>query len=678
MSSNVFANEGVVFCTPMQLIKLLVRQPDLVSSSRFILDEFHTRTIALDVLFALLRQKKADITKPFQFVMMSATPDPKIVESLPNSKTLEIQDCSPYHVTKERVVAQNTREAATVVPGQVAAKYVKEVVAGTKPHGNVLCFTSGQKECEKVCEEFESQLKSEKKIVCFSAQQYAKMDSKQAVYKKIEEEAAKPENKDQMFVIPVVMAGKALAIEKQLAVDPLPSKIADFCIKMIAATNIVETSITIEKLVCLVDSGMFKEATYDEGRGITVLKEKQVSEAQRDQRAGRVGRVMDGYAYLVDLDKSKKMDAQQKPEIQRIDLKQSILELKKIGIDLETLQGELPQRPNKDDLESSLRVLRGIGALNAQSKITDFGAKLLLYKNVDPITGYVMHKVIEKNRDWLLPVVIAYSILSEPHDLLWGEMSAELAKKAVCPESDLVTAVRCYIEIEKSNDQIKFMKENQINQQAFKKIRYRVREIYQCVVENNEDIFVGIGSDGDEDDEFSDETVLTTTTVQKAKDEVLPLICKLDGASILDIMDVYVNELTAVQNQTLPGGAKKFEGKFQTLTGSSSVPRYHFVGDDSLRSGLEKKTTIITVFSRQGITDPVAYERVRFMDIQYNENMDIFAGKFVHRLPGSARICLTVPVPKKAMKLPYAETLFNLYFDKNPEFAHLKKMGMGL
>lgn len=102
-------------------------------------------------------------------------------------------------------------------------------------------------------------------------------------------------------MVPVVLAGKATDVEKKFASSPLPGDIARRCTKMIAATNIVETSVTLERLVCVIDSGMFKEATYDTTRGITVLSERCISEAQRGQRIGRVGRVMDGFAYTIDL-----------------------------------------------------------------------------------------------------------------------------------------------------------------------------------------------------------------------------------------------------------------------------------------------------------------------------------------------------------------------------------------
>ena len=123
------------------------------------------------------------------------------------------------------------------------------------------------------------------------------------------------------MVVPVVLTNRTRYVEKQFIIGPLPEDISKNCIKMIATTNIVETSVTIERLVCVIDSGMFKEASYNSTRGITILSERCISEASREQRIGRAGRVMNGFAYTIDLENGKARSLQQRPEIQRVDLK---------------------------------------------------------------------------------------------------------------------------------------------------------------------------------------------------------------------------------------------------------------------------------------------------------------------------------------------------------------------
>ena len=153
------AKTGIIFCTPTQLIRRISKDPSVIGSSRFILDEFHTRTVMFDVLFALLLKYKSALREPFQLVLMSATPDQVIVNALNGAQTLRIDDCSPYTITRQSVIAANAREATKTKPGEVAAEFVKEMVQDKKPHGNILCFTSGQKECEAVCTTFQDRLR---------------------------------------------------------------------------------------------------------------------------------------------------------------------------------------------------------------------------------------------------------------------------------------------------------------------------------------------------------------------------------------------------------------------------------------------------------------------------------------------------------------------------------------
>ena len=79
----------------------------------------------------------------------------------------------------------------------------------------------------------------------------------------------------------------------------------------------------------------------------------------------------------------------------------------------------------------------------------------------------------------------------------------------------------------------------------------------------------------------------------------------------------------------------------------NGVPRYVFSGNSALASstGSASKDVEITVFGRPGTVEPVIYSHVRFMNIRYDENFDVFTGTFVHRLPGSYQACVTVPVP---------------------------------
>ena len=137
------AETGIIFCTPTQLIRRISADPAVIGSSRFVLDEFHTRTVMLDVLFALLLKHNSAFCEPFQLVLMSATPDQVIVNALKGVQTLRIDDCSPYKIKRKSVSAMNVREATVTKPAEVAVEFVKEMAQGKKSRGDILCFISG-------------------------------------------------------------------------------------------------------------------------------------------------------------------------------------------------------------------------------------------------------------------------------------------------------------------------------------------------------------------------------------------------------------------------------------------------------------------------------------------------------------------------------------------------------
>lgn len=320
---------------------------------------------------------------------------------------------------------------------------------------------------------------------------------------------------------------------------------------MIAATNIVETSITLERLVCVIDSGMFKEASYNATSGITVLSERCISEAQRGQRVGRVGRIMDGFAYTIDLEGGKARSLQQRPEIQRTDLKQSILQLKDYGVDLERIQAQLPQKPDSNDLADALRVLAAIGAIDNLYHITSAGKRLLRYPNVDPVTGYVLDQLVNRDSSKLLPAAIAYAILQQQEDFA-PALSPALAERTFTPESDLATLVKCYLEAEKSANPMKFCAENGLNRKVFGKIRFRVCEIYGAVRENNPDAFIDNAIDADSDDsedDVSDAEPEVASAQNERKNREAAFRRELTAVTpknILSTLDEYINELTNI------------------------------------------------------------------------------------------------------------------------------------
>jgi len=144
--------------------------------------------------------------------------------------------------------------------------------------------------------------------------------------------------------------------------------------KVVVATNIAETSITIENILFVVDSGFFKESTYD--KGIDTLKVKVISKAQADQRCGRAGRTAPGWCYrMYTQEDYLDMHDRPAPAIHRIDFTTTALQLKAMGIGNICRFGFMdPPKPER--VFYALKRLRKLGALDQEDKITPLGFQM--------------------------------------------------------------------------------------------------------------------------------------------------------------------------------------------------------------------------------------------------------------------------------------------------------------
>lgn len=136
--------------------------------------------------------------------------------------------------------------------------------------------------------------------------------------------------------------------------------------KVIAATNVAETSITIEDIVAVIDSGKVKETSFDPQNNMVKLEEVWASRAACKQRRGRAGRVRAGKCYkLYTRNAETKMAERPEPEIRRVPLEQLCLSVRAMGIkDVPVFLGSALTPPEDTAVEGALDLLRRMGALN--------------------------------------------------------------------------------------------------------------------------------------------------------------------------------------------------------------------------------------------------------------------------------------------------------------------------
>jgi ATP-dependent RNA helicase DHX29 len=150
--------------------------------------------------------------------------------------------------------------------------------------------------------------------------------------------------------------------------------------KVVLATNIAETSLTIDDVVYVIDSGKLKERRHDPARGMSLLVEDWVSTASAAQRRGRAGRVREGvcYALYTKPRYERRMKPFQAPEMQRVPLEELVLQVRMLGVAPRASQflARALQPPPAAAVEGAVRVLREVGALTETEALTPLGHHL--------------------------------------------------------------------------------------------------------------------------------------------------------------------------------------------------------------------------------------------------------------------------------------------------------------
>ncbi len=149
--------------------------------------------------------------------------------------------------------------------------------------------------------------------------------------------------------------------------------------KIIVATNVAETSITIDGVRIVIDSGLARIPDYDPNRGINTLLIEKISRASSDQRAGRAGRTAPGHCYrLWSEPEHRERPLQETPEVRRLDLAETALMLKAAGFADLSLFPWL-EAPDATTLERAETLLRDLGAADHNGVITETGRRMLAF-----------------------------------------------------------------------------------------------------------------------------------------------------------------------------------------------------------------------------------------------------------------------------------------------------------
>ncbi|MFL5439590.1 MAG: ATP-dependent helicase HrpB [Myxococcales bacterium] len=314
----------VRFLTEAILTRRLLRDPSLAGVGAVVLDEFHERhlhgDLALSLLARLVRSGRPDL----KLVVMSATLETAPVAHFLGCPVVKSEG-RRFPVDIEHLERPDDRR----LPEQVAAAVRRATVPGTR--GDVLVFLPGAGEIRAAAQE-------------------------------LGELAAARD----LLVTP--LHGDLPSEEQDRALAPAPRR------KVILATNVAETSVTVPGVTIVVDSGLFRLATHSPWSGLPSLSVAKVSRASAEQRAGRAGRLEPGRAIrLYTRAEYESRPPFHPPEVQRADLAEMSLDLAAAGIDPAALDWLDP--PSPQALGSAQELLRRLGLIDDEGRATDLGRR---------------------------------------------------------------------------------------------------------------------------------------------------------------------------------------------------------------------------------------------------------------------------------------------------------------